>query len=142
MSDHEHNVRALFKDYFTEMQRRVHKNAVVKGFWGEPAEKHYTSIGINTFCDPQHLYYIYGGIDKKLSRYALMHSELSEAVEAVRKPKQDEHVPDFTSEAVELADTIIRIMDYAEAYGIPVAEALVEKAAFNDQRPRMHGKLA
>jgi len=47
---------------------------------------------------------------------ALMHSELSEALEAIRKGNPpDDKIPEFTGVEAELADVIIRIMDFAAA---------------------------
>lgn len=71
---------------------------------------------------------------------ALMHSELSEALEGLRHGNPpDSHIPEFTSVEAEFADTIIRMMDYAEAKGLRLAEALVAKRMFNMGRERMHG---
>lgn len=70
---------------------------------------------------------------------ALMHSELSEALEGVRKPGPDKHCPQFDQVTVELADTIIRIMDYACFKGLPVAEALLAKSEVNRGREHRHG---
>ena len=39
----------------------------------------------------------------------------------------------------ELADVIIRIMDYARGKGLNVAEALVLKMEYNTTRPYKHG---
>lgn len=66
---------------------------------------------------------------------ALMHSELSEALEGIRKGKADEHVPEYTSEEVELADTIIRIFHYSHKYGLRVMEAGAAKHVYNMTRP-------
>lgn len=41
--------------------------------------------------------------------------------------------------ASELADAIIRILDYAGAYNIPLAKALIQKHAYNVSRPYRHG---
>lgn len=64
----------------------------------------------------------------------LMHSELSEAMEGVRKNKQDDHLPHRKSVEVELADCLIRIFDYAGARGLDLSGAVVEKLAYNQQR--------
>ena len=65
---------------------------------------------------------------------ALMHSELSECLEGVRKNLQDDKLPHRLMEEVELADTIIRIFDYAGRYGLDIGGAMVEKLAYNAQR--------
>ncbi len=78
----------------------------------------------------------------KLSRLALVHSEISEASEAVRKPGPDEHLPEFTSEEVEVADAIVRLLDYSEHCGLRIAEALLAKMEYNASRPYKHGKKA
>ena len=65
---------------------------------------------------------------------ALMHSELSECLEGVRKDLMDDKLPHRKTEEVELADVIIRIMDYAGAYGLDLDGAIAEKRALNRQR--------
>ena len=74
------------------------------------------------------------------SKIALMHSELSEALEGVRKPGPDKHCPEFTNEEIELADVLIRIGDYAAAKKLRLAEAVIAKMKFNESRPYKHGK--
>lgn len=71
---------------------------------------------------------------------ALMHSELSEALEFLRhgNPKSD-HIPEFSGVEEELADVVIRIMDFAEERGYRVAKALVAKTEYNQGRPHKHG---
>jgi NTP pyrophosphatase (non-canonical NTP hydrolase) len=67
--------------------------------------------------------------------FMLMVSEIAEAMEGVRKDKMDDHLPQYKSETVELADCLIRIFDYAGNYGLNIGEALVDKMAYNAKRP-------
>ena len=72
---------------------------------------------------------------------ALVHSELSEALEAVRTgDKKDEHCPRFGNAEVELADAIIRILDLAAHGGMDVPRALLAKMEFNKTREYRHGR--
>jgi hypothetical protein len=71
---------------------------------------------------------------------ALMHSELSECLEGIRKNTMDDHIPEFSSEEAELADTMIRIMDYGAGFKLRVMEALLAKLLYNKSRPYKHGK--
>lgn len=65
---------------------------------------------------------------------ALIHSEVSEALEGARKDIMDDHLPHRKMEEVELADTIIRILDYAGGFGLDVAGAMFEKLIYNTKR--------
>lgn len=65
---------------------------------------------------------------------ALMHSELSEALEADRKGLKDDKLPHRDGREVEFADCIIRILDTAAALGLDVSGALIEKNRFNRVR--------
>ncbi len=70
-----------------------------------------------------------------------MHSELSEALEAMRHGNPpDDKIPEFSGVEAELADAVIRIFDYAGARGLRLGEAIVAKAQFNKSRPPKHGK--
>jgi hypothetical protein len=67
-------------------------------------------------------------------------SKCAEAIEGVRKPHPDKHVPSLDNTVVELADTIIRICDIAGKRGYPLGKALVAKLLANAARPYKHGK--
>lgn len=67
-------------------------------------------------------------------KIALMHSELSEALEGLRKDKMDDHLPSRLSIEVEFADCIIRILDTGAALGLDIPGAIVEKCAYNATR--------
>ena len=78
--------------------------------------------------------------DNTGEKIALMHSELSEALEADRKNLDAEHIPGFTGVEEELADVIIRILDFAGHHQLRLGEALSAKIAYNLTRPFKHGK--
>lgn len=74
---------------------------------------------------------------------ALIHSELSEALEYDRKGDgKSSHIPEFTGVEEELADAILRIMHLASMRNLRVAEAVTAKMAFNATRPPKHGGKA
>lgn len=106
--------KAIFLSSFAEIQKAIHATAREKGWW-------------NTTRNNGEL-------------IALIHSELSECLEALRHGNQpDDKIPEFTGAEAELADVIIRIMDFAEARKWRVAEAMLAKAEMNKTRAPMHG---
>lgn len=64
----------------------------------------------------------------------LIVSELSEAMEGERKDRKDEHLPQYKSFWVEMADALIRIFDLIGRMGVPIAEVVMAKLAYNQQR--------
>jgi NTP pyrophosphatase (non-canonical NTP hydrolase) len=117
------------------LMHRAHTNSVNHGFW----EDHENMIRLLEASDVETEKYT---VDIKLSKIALIMSELGEAVEGVRKPCQDPSCTLYTSEEIEMADVIIRICDYAERFGLRLAEAVEAKMEYNRSRPYKHGKTA
>lgn len=64
----------------------------------------------------------------------LIVSEVVECMEGERKDLMDDHLPHRKMAEVELADALIRIFDYAGAYGYDLDGAVAEKRAYNAQR--------
>ena len=65
---------------------------------------------------------------------ALVHSELSEALEGHRKNLMDDKLPHRKMVEVEFADALIRLFDIAGAYDMDLQGAYDEKMAYNAQR--------
>jgi NTP pyrophosphatase (non-canonical NTP hydrolase) len=109
----------------------------------EPASGDFIRSAINALSDvcrfeaDRWYYDLETGQPKKLNvgeRFALMHSELSEAFEGWRKNKQDDHLPHRKSLEVELADAMIRILDFAGENDLNLGGAFVEKLVYNRER--------
>lgn len=98
------------------MQKEIYQTAVEKGWWETDREM------------PEAI--------------ALMHSELSEALEAWRHGSAW-NVVDGKPEGwvTEFADCIIRILDVCEHHGADMEWALLEKMKYNWTRPYRHGGL-
>jgi NTP pyrophosphatase (non-canonical NTP hydrolase) len=63
-----------------------------------------------------------------------MVSEISEAMEGARKDLMDDKLPHRKMEEVELADLLIRLLDYSVGFNFNIGEAFEEKMAFNSKR--------
>ena len=68
------------------------------------------------------------------TKLALIHSEVSEALEGLRRGGNDDKLSQYTNEAVELADVFIRLFDYCGAKKIPIGSVIVDKINYNAQR--------
>jgi NTP pyrophosphatase (non-canonical NTP hydrolase) len=114
-----------------DCQKAVHALAIDRGWWPD---------GLL----PEHI-----STDSVLAKLALIHSEVSEAVEEARITSSGELnlVKYFCGKpegfAIELADAAIRIFDLADALGIDLQSRIEEKHGYNATRERRHGgKLA
>jgi NTP pyrophosphatase (non-canonical NTP hydrolase) len=64
----------------------------------------------------------------------LIVSEVAEAMEGERKDQMDTHLPHRKMAEVELADILIRVFDYAGAFGYDLDGAFEEKMRYNAER--------
>lgn len=79
-----------------------------------------------------------------LERHMLIVTEVAEASEEVRNKKDPIYVIDGKpeGEAIELADVVIRVMDYFEHKGWDLESAIKMKCDYNDTRSYKHGGKA
>jgi len=114
------------------IQDVCHKASFDAGWWAPKFVAGYTDNG------PLYLQEARAGtrFGKALvaEKLALVHSEISEALEGHRKNKMDDHLPHRKSIEVELADAIIRIGDLAGALQLDLGGAIEEKMAYNKVR--------
>ena len=82
----------------------------------------------------------------KLARLWLIASEVFEAIETVIEGKDAQAPVYYTSTegkpeglGVELADIAIRLLDFCEAYQIPLESYMLLKHTYNESRPHRHG---
>lgn len=74
-------------------------------------------------------------------KIALMHSELSGALNALRHGDfEDETCPGFEFSHTKLALVVIRIFDFCGHHDIDLAGAVRAKMTYNTERPYKHGK--
>ena len=109
----------------SDLVRDAHANACEKGFYEDTPSKDFANVA---------------------AKLALVHSEISEALEELRK-YHNLHATYFSGDKpegfpTELADACIRIFDLCGWLGIDLESAVVRKMEFNATREHKHGKLA
>lgn len=109
-----------------KLTERAHETAFNNGFWDHPSDN-----------------------DDLVVKLALVHTEISEAVEELRDaPKTGRGLADIDFEdsgkpvgfGIELADAVIRIADLAGHVGVDLDKMVRLKMDYNDTRPYRHGK--
>lgn len=96
------------------ISKEVHKTALDKGWWDDDRP-----IGTSI---------------------ALVHTELSEALEAHRRgDPPDDKIQEYTGLEAEFADAVIRIMDIGKRFGLDISGAIIAKKKFNKTRSYRHG---
>lgn len=124
----------LFIWSFNILSKLNHQRMVEKGFWDDRKAIVEACKGVS----PELAEAAQRAVD--CQQIALMHSELSEAVEGMRHNSMDDKIPEFTSIEAEIADVFIRGFDYAGGRGLRIAEAIIAKMNMNTGRTHKHGK--
>ena len=122
----------------------AHANAKSKGWWDESEDIRFLrSMCADCPKEQERLDAMINRLAKRNlgEQIALMHSELSEALEWERKNPgaPSDHIPGFTGLEEEFADVLIRIFDTSAQRKLRLGEAVLAKMAFNATRPHKHG---
>lgn len=99
------------------LQKELYKDSHLNGWWTAPDG---SDLRLHPFTFP--------------TKSMLIVTEVAEAIEGDRKSIQDTHLPQYSMRGVELADVLIRTLDLAEAYEIPLLEIVLAKRAYNKAR--------
>lgn len=110
-----------YAEALNELRDEIHAHNITAGWWDDKDFGSLKEGPITKYVIP--------------TKLCLSHSELSEAMEGFRKNLMDDKLPHRSMLEVELADTLIRILDVAGALKLDIGGAVVEKRAYNAVRP-------
>lgn len=114
---------------FDKLAQMVHETAASKGFW---------TGGLRYDVEGNRISYS-ATVDRIAAKLCLVHSEVTEVLEAIRKEQGIDKIVD------EFADIIIRVLDlYAAMWkcdfvDVSLQDAINRKMKLNKERPAMHG---
>lgn len=109
-----------------KLQQEVHDSNAVAGWWTD------LTSGLNLVEEAR----LGTRLGKAIvaEKLCLVHSEVSEAMEASRKNLMDDKLTHRKGVEVELADAVIRILDLCGALNLDLDGAIKEKREYNAKR--------
>lgn len=108
------------------LQQKIHQDNVNAGWW--------TDLETKQDLAKEALKNTRLGKALVAEKLCLVHSEVSESMEAARKGLMDDKLPHRKGIEVELADAVIRILDLCGALELDLANAIAEKLNYNASR--------
>ena len=89
----------------------IHDDSVSAGWWDDGEDKYVLA-----------------------TKLMLTVSEIAEAMEGLRKDQWDDHLPHRKMVEVEVADALIRLLDFSSALNMDIGSAVMEKLEYNRNR--------
>lgn len=123
-----------------DLSKSIYKHNSEVGWWDDLEKLRSEMENVLDFIDDEdHKSEVLNSINTSINliitqKLALIHSEISEALEGLRKDLKDDHLPQYDMFVVELADALIRILDLAGAFDIPIGSIVMKKLEYNTKR--------